>query len=340
MIVAPRPRRDSCFLAKEQFSRTAWRACSLLGWTNLSSGRSRDAGGNTAAPLNTRVANRPSSRSLRATRRRVSAAPRCTVASAWDAIAREISATTTGVRGRRPGRTALATVGVRSGVQTERNRAQLRATEIALERRRAPGTPGSLRLGAGRSQVQILSPRSRYACKTQKALRRCVIAGCIQGCKLCTPFAPRRAINLALRRGLSTCDRKVWSRVVAGRLGSRARAAHASAGFVRSERLAEMAPARLTTHRSGQPGQVGDHRPGAGRAGAGASLARRELPRSPGQPLARSTVTVSSPPLLPYQPATAERLSASPACASFRCAPGRTSGCRLHRRCSGCRSAR
>ena len=49
--------------------------------------------------------------------------------------------------------------GVQSGVQIERNRAELRATEIALERRGAPGTPGSLRLGAGRSQVQILSPR-------------------------------------------------------------------------------------------------------------------------------------------------------------------------------------
>jgi hypothetical protein len=46
--------------------------------------------------------------------------------------------------------------GVHSGVQIERNRAQLRATQTALERREAPGTPGSLRLGAGRSQVQIL----------------------------------------------------------------------------------------------------------------------------------------------------------------------------------------
>ncbi len=50
--------------------------------------------------------------------------------------------------------------GVQSGVQIERNRAQLRATETASERRIAAGTPGSLRLGAGRPQVQILSPRS------------------------------------------------------------------------------------------------------------------------------------------------------------------------------------
>jgi hypothetical protein len=44
-------------------------------------------------------------------------------------------------------------------VQIERNRGQLGATQIAVEHRIPLGTPGSLRLGAGRSQVQILSPR-------------------------------------------------------------------------------------------------------------------------------------------------------------------------------------
>ena len=51
--------------------------------------------------------------------------------------------------------------GVQSGVQIERNRAQLRATQTALERRGTLDTPRTLRLGAGRSQVQILSPRSQ-----------------------------------------------------------------------------------------------------------------------------------------------------------------------------------
>ena len=47
--------------------------------------------------------------------------------------------------------------GVRSGVQIERNREQVRATQTALEPRGAAGTPGSLRLGAGRSQVRMSS---------------------------------------------------------------------------------------------------------------------------------------------------------------------------------------
>ena len=51
--------------------------------------------------------------------------------------------------------------GVQSGVQIERNRAQISATETAVQHRIAPGTPRTLRLGAGRSQVQILSPRLR-----------------------------------------------------------------------------------------------------------------------------------------------------------------------------------
>src|SRR5215204_3075179 len=60
--------------------------------------------------------------------------------------------------------------GVQSGVQTERNRAQLRATEIAVEPRIAAGRPGSLRLGAGRSQVQILSPRLEIPVTLDKCL--------------------------------------------------------------------------------------------------------------------------------------------------------------------------
>src|SRR3954453_13451841 len=43
------------------------------------------------------------------------------------------------------------------GSATAANSGQLKC---ALERRIPPGTPGSFRLGAGRSQVQILSPRS------------------------------------------------------------------------------------------------------------------------------------------------------------------------------------
>ena len=49
--------------------------------------------------------------------------------------------------------------GVRYGVQTERNSPELRHTEATDQRRTGPAGPGSLRLGAGRSQVQILSPR-------------------------------------------------------------------------------------------------------------------------------------------------------------------------------------
>ena len=62
--------------------------------------------------------------------------------------------------------------GVQSGVQIERNRAELRATQTAVDGRIAPDTPGLLRLGAGRSQVQILSPRSvRKACECGPFLR-------------------------------------------------------------------------------------------------------------------------------------------------------------------------
>jgi hypothetical protein len=59
------------------------------------------------------------------------------------------------------GRSVLAPgpPGVHSGVQIESNGGQLRATQTALARRTPPEVTGSLRLGAGRSQVQILSPR-------------------------------------------------------------------------------------------------------------------------------------------------------------------------------------
>ena len=95
-------------------------------------------GERTAAPLNTRAS--PTGQALARSGRRggVSAAPRCTVASAWDAMVRGISATTTGVRRRRPGRTALATVGVQSGCKlsaTERNSEQLRPPQSAESHR-------------------------------------------------------------------------------------------------------------------------------------------------------------------------------------------------------------
>ncbi len=55
--------------------------------------------------------------------------------------------------------------GVQSGEQTERNRDQLSNTDIALARPTAPDRTGSLRLGAGRPQVQILSPRCEVPAK-------------------------------------------------------------------------------------------------------------------------------------------------------------------------------
>jgi hypothetical protein len=51
--------------------------------------------------------------------------------------------------------------GAQSGEQIERNRDQLNTTQTALRRGTRPHATGSLRLGAGRSQVQILSPRSQ-----------------------------------------------------------------------------------------------------------------------------------------------------------------------------------
>jgi hypothetical protein len=67
--------------------------------------------------------------------------------------------------------------GVQSGEQTGRNLARLRATELALEPRIAPGTSGSLRLGAGRSQVQILSPRSQEVPANWPVLASCGVLG-------------------------------------------------------------------------------------------------------------------------------------------------------------------
>ena len=72
----------------------------------------------------------------------------------------------------------------------ERNSGQLRATHAAVERRTAPSTPGTLRLGAGRSQVQILSPRSRSPCKAQKALCRGIVTGVQMGCNFAPHFHP------------------------------------------------------------------------------------------------------------------------------------------------------
>ena len=54
--------------------------------------------------------------------------------------------------------------GVQSGVQIERNREQLRATETALERSIAAGTPGSLRLGAGGRRFKSCLPDRRKPC--------------------------------------------------------------------------------------------------------------------------------------------------------------------------------
>jgi hypothetical protein len=155
---------------------------------------------------------------------------------------------------------------VQSGVQSENNRAQLRATQTSLERWITLGTPGSLRLGAGRSQVQILSPRLRSPWKAQKALRRCIVTGCISGCKVCTPFAPRRdpvwlstaVCNLRPHgsepggRRLATTQalppyaeaRQRPEACASGAAPHReqAKAVHATAGFVRSERLAGARP--------------------------------------------------------------------------------------------------
>ena len=51
--------------------------------------------------------------------------------------------------------------GVHSGVQSEHNREQLRRTDIALRRRITSYVAVLVGLGAGRSQVQILSPHQR-----------------------------------------------------------------------------------------------------------------------------------------------------------------------------------
>jgi hypothetical protein len=53
----------------------------------------------------------------------------------------------------------LALRGVQSGVQIERNSEQLRTTQPLYGRRSEASATALLRLGAGRSQVQILSPR-------------------------------------------------------------------------------------------------------------------------------------------------------------------------------------
>src|SRR5215208_1159918 len=92
--------------------------------------------------------------------------------------------------------------GVQSGVQSERNRAQLRATQTALEGRSAPGTPGSLRPGAGRSQVQILSPRSRKTPAKWQVLLRCdgSRTGSIRG-RNSTGFDVVQTHHLGLARG-------------------------------------------------------------------------------------------------------------------------------------------
>ena len=56
--------------------------------------------------------------------------------------------------------------GVQSGVQIERNR-PTQSNSDALQALNRGGKPGSLRLGAGRSQVQILSPRSDESPQTR-----------------------------------------------------------------------------------------------------------------------------------------------------------------------------
>jgi hypothetical protein len=61
--------------------------------------------------------------------------------------------------------------GVQSGEQTERNPGQLRTTDTVLRCRTRSGSTRSLRLGAGRSQVQILSPRLE-CCKSRSSLNR------------------------------------------------------------------------------------------------------------------------------------------------------------------------
>ena len=95
---------------------------------------------------------------------------------------------------------------------TDRNSEQLRPPQSAESQRVRLDRSG---LGAGRSQVQILSPRSRTPCKERKPYRRCIGEGCIRGAKIAPHLHLRRA-SLALHCDLATCDRKVWSRVVAG----------------------------------------------------------------------------------------------------------------------------
>ena len=64
------------------------------------------------------------------------------------------------------GRHARGRYGDQSGEQIERNRAQPSATRTRSRPRMRSHATRSFRLGAGRSQVQILSPRStRKACK-------------------------------------------------------------------------------------------------------------------------------------------------------------------------------
>jgi hypothetical protein len=68
--------RDCCSRRMERSVATPPTAAALSSWTNRSSDQSRDAGGSTAASLNTRASpTAPSSRSVRTTRRCLSGSP-------------------------------------------------------------------------------------------------------------------------------------------------------------------------------------------------------------------------------------------------------------------------
>jgi hypothetical protein len=76
LVVRHADERAAALASREQRGRAGTPIGWRLPWTNLSSGRSGNAGGSTAAPLNTRASpTAPSSRSLRTTRRRLSGSP-------------------------------------------------------------------------------------------------------------------------------------------------------------------------------------------------------------------------------------------------------------------------
>ena len=156
----------------------------------------RGAHGVRAAPLRRGGARwRSTARGARGRRGGFARAQRCPVGS---------TRRTGGHRSAAPSRARAGAVdrdGVHDGVQIERNRAQLRATDRFRAPRRTD-TPGSLRLGAGRSQVQILSPRSWKSPANGPVLsgRGDIRTGNKRG-KSSTGFGVVEALSLALARG-------------------------------------------------------------------------------------------------------------------------------------------